>query len=274
MRNIKLIALDLDGTLLNCEKQLTERSRVALERAAAAGIYIVPTTGRFFNAMPAAIRALPIRYAITINGACVEDIVAHEVLYHAEIPLETALAVMEFLDGYPVIYDCYTNSRAYMTASMRDNAAAYTTSPHYLKMVRDLREPVPELKAFMREHGSNVQKTQFLTKDLALKQRIWEELERRFPQLAISSAIPENVEINHADANKGAALLALADALGIPREQTMAFGDGLNDLSMIRAAGVGVAMQNAERAVLDAAGEVTLSCDEDGVAAVVETLLG
>ena len=67
---IGIIALDLDGTLLNSNKELTPGNLAALERAAAAGIEIVPTTGRFYNAMPAIIRELPfVRYVITINGA-------------------------------------------------------------------------------------------------------------------------------------------------------------------------------------------------------------
>lgn len=274
MRDIRLVALDLDGTLLTTDKELTERSRLALARAAEQGIFIVPTTGRFYNAMPAAIRSLPfIEYVITINGACVERVATGEVLYHAEIPYEEALTVMELLDGYPVIYDCYTGSHAFMTASMQQNAADYTTSPHYLKMVRELRQPVPELKAFVRERKSGIQKIQFLTRDLSLKKEIWSVLKERFPKLAISSAIPENVEINHGHANKGEALLALAKALGLTREQTMSFGDGINDLPMIVAAGTGVAMANAEAEVLAAADMRTLSCDDDGVAAVIETLL-
>ena len=97
MRNIRLIALDLDGTLLTTDKRLTERSRKALERAASSGIYIVPTTGRFYNAMPLSVRELPfLRYAITINGACVESIGTGEVLYHAEIPRDTALGLWRF----------------------------------------------------------------------------------------------------------------------------------------------------------------------------------
>ena len=164
-------------------------------------------------------------------------------------------------------------SKAFMTAAMQQDAARYVNNPHYLKMVRELREPVPELKQFITEHPGDIQKIQFLTTDFPLKQTIWNRLTERFPQLAVSSAIPENVEINQARANKGEALMALAEHLGLEREQTMAFGDGINDLSMIRAAGVGVAMANSAEEVLQAADRVTASCDEDGVAIVIEELL-
>lgn len=88
MRDIKLIALDLDGTLLNSNKELTSRTAVALERVASLGVEIVPTTGRFFKGMPEAIRKLPyVNYVITVNGADVYDARSDSVIARAEIPL-------------------------------------------------------------------------------------------------------------------------------------------------------------------------------------------
>ena len=81
------------------------------------------------------------------------------------------------------------------------------------------------------------------------------------------------MEINHEDANKGAALTALASRLGLDRSQVMAFGDGLNDISMIREAGTGVAMLNAVDEVKAAADLITGSCEESGVAEVIEQIL-
>ena len=73
-KNVKIISLDLDGTLLDSQKRLSEENRLALEEAAERGVLIVPTTGRFFGMMPQAVRDLPfVRYAITINGAQVFD---------------------------------------------------------------------------------------------------------------------------------------------------------------------------------------------------------
>ena len=81
------------------------------------------------------------------------------------------------------------------------------------------------------------------------------------------------MEINHKDANKGAALTGLASRLGLTRSQVMSFGDGLNEISMIREAGIGVAMQNAVEEVKSAADLITGSCEESGVAQVIEQLL-
>ena len=86
----------------------------------------------------------------------------------------------------------------------------------------------------------------------------------------MSSSVPRNVEINREDATKGRALLALAKHLGIEREQVMAFGDGLNDLTMIEAAGLGVVMANGVDELKNCANYITDDCDHDGVAAAIE----
>ncbi len=94
MHNIKIIALDLDGTLLNSNKELTSASSAALYRAAESGILIVPTTGRFYGGMPEEIRQLPfIKYAVTVNGAQVADVAADEVIYKAEMSPWTTVSL-------------------------------------------------------------------------------------------------------------------------------------------------------------------------------------
>ena len=264
MNPIRLIALDLDGTLLDSAKNLSERNRNALAAAAAKGVHIVPTTGRFFGMMPEAIRALPfVRYAITVNGAQVYDREADTALARAEIPVSTAIAAMEVLDGFDCIYDCYQESWGWMTEAMQRKAADYAPDAHYLKMIREFRRPVPELKAHLAAKGADVQKVMlFARKD--------GDVEGVLAELVLTRSTRNNIEINHALAHKGEAMRRLAEALDFGLESCMAFGDGLNDLTMVRDAGLGVAMANAAPEVLAAAKHVTLSNDEDGVAAAIE----
>ena len=127
MKNdIKIIALDLDGTLLDSQKRLSEGNRAALEEAAAKGVHIVPTTGRFFGMMPQAIRDLPfVRYAITINGAQVYDRETDTAIVREEIPLDMALDIIRLLDRYDVIYDCYRSNWGWMTGSLQAKAGSY-----------------------------------------------------------------------------------------------------------------------------------------------------
>ena len=273
MHEYQLIALDLDGTLLDSGKQLSAKNAAALRRAFDGGAQIVPTTGRFFDGMPPVIRELPyLRYAITINGAQVLDIGSGEVLYRAELPLAQALEILEYLDTLPVIYDCYCGSWGWITRAMQEAAPAFIANEHSLRMVQELRTPVDELKAYLRARGDDVQKIQLFLQDVSQRPAVMAELERRFPGTVASTSLPNNIEINTAAANKGSAVRALAAHLGIPIEKTISFGDGSNDLSMIRACGLGVAMANACPAVLAAADRVTTSCDESGVAAVLNEL--
>ncbi len=272
--SIKLIALDLDGTLLDSAKNLSERNRNALAAAAAKGVHIVPTTGRFFGMMPEAIRALPfVRYAITVNGAQVYDRGTDAALARAEIPVATAIAAMEVLDGFDCIYDCYQENWGWMTDAMQRKAERYAPDAHYLKMIREFRRPVPELKAHLAAKGEDVQKVMCFARDAADLPAIRDALAARFPELVLTRSTPNNVEINHALAHKGEALRRLCDALGFGIEHAMSFGDGLNDLTMVRDAGLGVAMANAAPEVLAAAKHVTLSNDDDGVAAAIERLV-
>ena len=92
-----------------------------------------------------------------------------------------------------------------------------------------------------------------------------------FPNALFTSSVPNNIEINAPAANKGAGLKFIAQYLEIPVSATMAFGDGLNDIAMIKAAGIGVAMGNAAPEVLAAADHVTEDCDHDGVAEGIKT---
>ncbi len=275
MADIKLIALDLDGTLLDSKKQLPEENAAALTRAAQAGICIVPSTGRFYGGMPEAVRALPfVRYVITINGAQVFDAQTGTGIYQAEMSNDRAVEIMRFLDTKDVIYDCYKDNWGFMTAALQEKTAEYAPNPHYYRMIKDLRRPVPELKAYLREVGGGVQKVQVFCKNQAVRDVISDELRRRFTGIAVSSSLPTNIEINDERANKGDALLALAAHLGIAREQTMAFGDGSNDIPMLQAAGIGVCMANGCEESLAAADRVTVTNDEFGVARVIDEILG
>lgn len=272
-RDIKLIALDLDGTLLNSQKALSERSYKALAAAAEKGIAIVPATGRFYSGMPKVVLELPfLRYAVTVNGARVYDAREDKVLRRAEMPFGLALDIMGYLEERDVAYDCYQDEWGWMTAATLARAEVFAPDRHYLDLITRLRTPVPDLRGYIREQGKGVQKVQayFREDQIALRGELLETLGDRFPGTSVTSAVRRNIEINAADANKGAAVLALAEHLGLRREQTMAFGDGLNDLSMLKMAGTGIAMANAGSEVLAAVPERTASCDEDGVALAIE----
>lgn len=274
MNDIKLIALDLDGTLLDSRKRITPRTLAALESAAARGIHVVPTTGRFFDGMPACVRDLPfVRYAVTINGAAVFDRKTGETIASEEIPPDRSLAVLDILDRHDVIYNCYQDNWGWVSRWMVDVAAKYMPE-FYMKILAELITPVEDLRGMITEKGGGVQKIICFSHDNGLLEAIRAELASDVEGTTLTFSCPQMLEVNAAGAHKGRALELLAAHLGFGIGNVMAFGDGLNDLTMVRDSGVGVAMANAEPEVIAAAKVVTASNDEDGVALALERALG
>ena len=269
--SIKLILLDLDGTLLTSDKQISPANYAALERCAAAGIHIVPSTGRFYGGMPQVVRDLPFaRYVVAVNGAQVYDAREDKVLRREEIFPEDALRVYDELDKLPVIYDCFLDGWGYMDERMYARIDEFIADPRVNRMVKDLRRAVPDFKGFVARENRPLQKLQMFFADMDRRARELERLPKLFPALSVSSSIPNNIEINAKNANKGEALKFLCRHLGLRIDESMSFGDSSNDLSMIAAAGVGVAMANAEdKSLREAADYVTDTNDNDGVAKAI-----
>ena len=269
----KLIAFALDGTLLDDEKRVPPENLRALEAAAERGWVPVPATGRIVRGIPEPVKRLPgVRYFIVSNGAGVYDAAEDRLLYRGDVPVELALRCYAYMDTLPVIYDCYQNERGYMSRAMYERAEEYLAGePGILKLVHQLRIPVEDLKETLRRRGEPLQKLQmyFRPEDLDERERQLKRIPELFPELVATTSVSNNIELNSVNAGKDKAMLALAELLGIPREDTVAFGDGTNDCAMLQAAGWGVAMKNADPAVKAAADEIT---DTNNAAGVAKTL--
>lgn len=271
---VKLIAFDLDGTLLDRRKNIPEANLQALMAAAEAGALLVPATGRIYTGIPEQIRALPgARYFITINGAYAYDAQEDRNLYSSELSVELCLRLIRYMDTLPVIYDCYQDNWGFISRSMFQRAGDFIPDPGIMKMMQELRTPVDNLAETLRQKGRPVQKMQMHFQDLAEHDRQLKLVAERFPEAAVSSSLPWNIEINSAGATKGQALKALCSALGIDLRDTLAFGDGTNDLDMIRTAGIGVAMDNGAEEVKAAADWIAPSNINCGVAAGIKRFM-
>lgn len=271
---VKILAFDLDGTFLDTQKRVSVRNLKALEDVAKRGVVVVPTTGRIFEMIPTEIREIAFaRYFITSNGAQVYDRKTDTILVREEIPLEMALELMRYLEQFDVIYDCYQENRGWITERFMRNVAAYIPDAMVLKLVREYRTCVPELKVFLQGRGKDVQKILVNVKRSEDCERIAEGVRERFPRLVMGSSSKFNIEFNIETAHKGYALKKLAESLGYTLDNCMAIGDGTNDFTMIKMAGLGIAMENAFDEVKKVAEWVTKTNDQDGFAVAIEKFL-
>lgn len=273
MRNIKLIALDLDGTLLNMEKKVPQGNYQALKECEKAGIQIVSATGRGVGGIPPMIRELPgANYAITTNGAVVADLKNNKAIKTCGLSNEMIQRILNIAKKYHSATDPFIDGRAITEPASIDHMDEFGLSPEMQKLIRDTREVVPNVMEYVKTTGAEAEKVNIFMADLEEREVLRKEL-MAIPELSISSSMYNNLEVNAKGADKGSALLWLADYLGIDREETMSFGDGENDIPMIRAAGIGVAMENALDTVKAAADMITLKNDEDGVAAAIRKII-
>ena len=267
---VKAIVFDLDGTFLTSEKEIPPENMEVLEKADEKGILIVPATGRFFNGVSASIRDLPfLRYFITINGADLYDMRTKEVIHERHLSRETALELMDHFETLPVLFDCVTGDQGYMKQEHYDAVMSLNESLSMRELILELHKPVADIKETARCSPYTIQKLQLFTSDRAYRAELLEELPRKFPELAISSAVDCNIEFNHKEATKAGLIRYLCEIGGFGMENVMCIGDGLNDVEMIEAAGLGVAMANGVPEIINAADHVTGDCDHGGFADAV-----
>jgi len=269
-KNIRLIGLDLDGTTLTSQKELTPHTKKVLEACIHQGIEVLPATGRVWSGIPKYMTDIEgVRYIISSNGASVVELDTGKAVYTNGIPWERALEIFDILEEYDTFYDAYALGNGWCEGRFFDNLEKYKIEPLIEQLVRKSRTRVEDLREWLREHQAPVEKINMFFSDVEKRQRAYEELSL-IPDIAVTCSLVNNLEINHGTCNKGDALFNLGKLLHIPMEQIMACGDGNNDLEMIRRAGVGVAMENGEEIVKQAADFVTKTNDEEGVAFAIE----
>lgn len=272
-QDIKVIAMDLDGTALNHQKQLTERTRAAIQNAAKSGIQIVVATGRTFSSLAPEVLAMPeITCAITSNGAVVNRIPDGAVLLHNYPNPETVSEIAGMIQEEKIDTEVCTGGQAYIGQSYYDRVLEGKTNRD-VQYVKTTRHPVPDIYQFLLEHRVAIENINLNFKTLEEKQQ-WQQRFQKLPGVTPTSSFLFNVELGGATTSKAHALQALLDEWQMTSRQVMAFGDSENDLGMIQLAGIGVAMANGMEEVKQAADLLAESNEEDGVAKIIEQLIG
>lgn len=267
---IKMIGLDMDGTLLTTEKKLTAYTKAVLEKALEQGIEVVLSTGRAITGIPKELLEMPgMKYAVTINGARIMDLRENKVIYENTLSMETALKLLDIIGEYDAIQEAFIDSVCYSSKDKLAHANDYFLHPSIAEYVLNSRTPVEDVRATVIEKNSSVDKVNGQFRNSEDKKSSYELL-TTVPGVVVVSSLGNNWEINAEGTDKGSAMLKLGELLGIQREEIMACGDGMNDIAMLEAVGLGVAMANADPEVREAADYITASNDEDGVAKAIE----
>lgn len=274
MPDVKLISSDLDGTLFHDDKTISDRTKDILELAAQAGIAFVPATGRSVSGVDKLLQQLPwVRYVITGNGARVYDVSDRTIIHEEMLPVEEVLKIQSVVLHFPVICACYIGDHGVISQNDYDRLDAYIPDKNLLKDVLRLHEPVENFIDTLKNAHQGVLKFQVYFSNPGLRIPITETIRETFPNVSVASTLATNVEITSGGADKGKALKALCGYLQIPIESTVAFGDGVNDMTLLSAAGYGVAVRNAMTEVFSAADAITDSNNNDGVARFIEQYL-
>lgn len=269
-QEIKLIALDLDGTLLNNQKMVTEHTKEVLYRAVQQGVIVMPATGRGLKALPKEVRELKgTSYALTVNGAAVVEYKTGKVVYSDYLDCKTAIEALEYGFTFDALPDVYMDGVAYSEKERLDQIERYVESDLQKEMILKSRTPVENLIEFVKNHPEKIEKVNVIFRDMEERKKAYEHWSNDENVIATCS-MDNNIELNSKTATKGRALIAFAKTLGISPEQIMVCGDSNNDLEMIQMAGLGVAMGNAIEEVKKIANFITKTNEEDGVAYAVE----
>jgi Cof subfamily protein (haloacid dehalogenase superfamily) len=243
---------------------LRPRTRAAIRAAREAGIHVVVVTGRMFRSVRPYLREAGIDDpAVCYQGAVVADPVTGEFLLHVPIPLELAREAIAAVEEEGFGLNCYVDDELYV-AEITAETRRYADFQHL-----ELHAVGPLLDWLDRPPTKLV-----VIEDPEVLDGLEARLKERFRgRLYISKSLPYFLEFAAAGVTKGTGLDFLAAQLGITREQTIAFGDGENDVELVQWPGFGIAVENAHERVKAVADWICPSAEEEGVAQVLELFL-
>ena len=273
MSKYSLIALDMDGTLLNSELKLSEGNRSAVERAFAAGKQVILSTGRCLSEIRDTLKLLPqIRYLVCENGSCVYDCKYDQTIHVDPVPMEEVQFILKLVKGERCAIQVFHENQSYFNQP-DDHWTDACRVGNYRGVFN--RNSIWDAKLFDNygQHPYRIEKVNLYFDNVRTRDRIYAVLEQRPLKLAVS--IGYMIEVVSEKADKGVGLKKLCDHLGLDISETIAMGDSANDLEILRVAGFSAAMGNACPEAKAAADIVTEDCDHDGVAKIIdEYLLG
>ena len=264
--SIRLLALDLDGTILDRRLRISPRVACAVRLAQDAGVRVTLASGRFFRSMRLFAKDLGISEPlICYQGALIRDPDTEEVLLHRGVPLHLAQQFIGFVRAHGWDLCVYLDDRPYVDKTTPNLSWYADYSP-----IKEELTPVGDLKGFLSREPTKI----VVVLEAEQAALAGDLLGERFEgHLRVVRSFSRFVEATSLAASKGQALSFLAHKLCVGQTETMAIGDHDNDADMVAWAGLGVAMGGAGEAVKGAADHIGLSIEEDGAAEAIERFI-
>lgn len=267
---IRMIGLDLDGTTLDAEGCLADRTIDAFRHAREKGVHVVIATGRAVRSLPDELyRIGGLEYAITSNGARIIELATKETIWTNFIDEDAVKFAHDVLKENNAMIEIFYRGRAYISAEEYERVTTGGETRRNRKYVSETRTPVDDIFAMLFDGASEMENISINYQNLEDKLALEEKLSVN-PNLTVTSSFPFNTEIGGATTSKASGLMYMMEKLGVKPEELMCCGDSYNDIEMIKLAGVGVAMENAPDDVKKIADYVTAAHYDDGVAKAIE----
>lgn len=250
MKDIKLIALDLDGTTLADSDTLSKRTQTAIESAIKSGITVVAASGRPFVMMPDSVmNIVGLDYAITSNGAVISK--CGKTVHRSLILPDDVLKILGAVRNDDVILEGFIDGFTYADVRYVHRPLDYGCEPEYFEYTRSCHGKIVDMRSFLSKHRNELDLISIISTDEKLRNRLWSSIEKACNSVEITTSTDHFVEIMSAEASKAKALLRLCDFLNIGMENVCACGNADNDADMIAESGLGVAVENASQKCLD-----------------------
>jgi len=267
MSDYKLIAFDMDGTLLNTRKTIGEKTLKAIADAAAAGKHIVVNTGRSIPEMWDFMDRVPgLKYLITTNGSVLYDVEKRAPLQVTAIDGDKIRELMDRVEGRDLMVQFLTEDRSVCEAEKLKHVDKYSMG-QYRATFEKVCTQVEDLRVYFEQTGIAVPKMNFY--HTSPEERVLSRIATEGIDVERVDSETASLEFTAKGVSKGAGLRRLCDLLGISIEQAIAVGDSGNDAAMLREAGLGIAVGNATEEIKAICGAVVADCDHDGCAEAV-----
>lgn len=261
----KLIALDMDGTLLNSQKAISPRTKAVITQARAAGVKVVLASGRPIEGMQDKLNELGIagdnEFVLSYNGSLVKELGSNQIIQQYIIDGRSAKQIAKLADELGVYTHAFSQIHGLITPKHNE----YTDIEAKINGLS-----VTEMDFSTLEDDHPIIKTMIVAAPETLTATIQQLPAELHEQFTIVQSAPYFLEFLNPSSNKGAGVQAIAEHLGISAQEVICMGDAENDHHMLRYAGLGIAMANAMEETKTIADYITLSNDEDGVAAAIE----